>query len=129
EPGAQIRAREGARHAPRHSGRHGRSLRARPDARGDARRARRQARGLRLPSGSHGEAVNRVQCCACKEKENAMKQTYSGGCQCGAVKYDVSMELGDVIACNCSRCGRLGSLLAFAPAADFTLKSGEGAMT
>ena len=57
-----------------------------------------------------------------------MKQTYSGGCQCGAVKYDVSMELGDVIACNCSRCGRLGSLLAFAPAADFTLKSGEGAM-
>src|SRR5690606_28469846 len=68
-------------------------------------------------------------CCACKEKENAMKQTYSGGCQCGAVKYDVSMELGDVIACNCSRCGRLGSLLAFAPAADFTLKSGEGAMT
>lgn len=58
-----------------------------------------------------------------------MKQTYSGGCQCGAVKYDVSMELGDVIACNCSRCGRLGSLLAFAPAADFTLKSGEGAMT
>jgi len=58
-----------------------------------------------------------------------MKQTYSGGCQCGAVRYDVSMELGDVIACNCSRCGRLGSLLAFAPAQNFTLKSGEDALT
>jgi len=58
-----------------------------------------------------------------------MKQTYSGGCQCGAVRYDVSMEIGDVIACNCSRCGRLGSLLAFAPAQDFTLKSGEDALT
>ncbi|MCC6948554.1 MAG: GFA family protein [Bradyrhizobiaceae bacterium] len=58
-----------------------------------------------------------------------MKQTYSGGCQCGAVRYEVSMELGDVISCNCSRCGRLGSLLAFAPAQDFTLKFGADALT
>jgi hypothetical protein len=35
------------------------------------------------------------------------------------------MELGEVIACNCSRCGRLGSLLAFAPATQFKLVSGE----
>jgi hypothetical protein len=58
-----------------------------------------------------------------------MRQTYHGGCQCGAVRYDVTMELGEVISCNCSRCGRLGSLLAFAPAQDFKLLSGEGAMT
>ena len=56
-------------------------------------------------------------------------QTYSGGCQCGNVRYEVSLELGEVIACNCSRCGRLGSLLAFAPAENFKLLSGEGAMT
>ena len=56
-------------------------------------------------------------------------QTYSGGCQCGKVRYEVSLELGEVIACNCSRCGRLGSLLAFAPAENFKLLSGEGAMT
>jgi hypothetical protein len=56
-------------------------------------------------------------------------QTYSGGCQCGKVRYEVSLELGEVIACNCSRCGRLGSLLAFAPAEKFKLPSGEGAMT
>jgi len=48
-----------------------------------------------------------------------MPQTYTGGCQCGKVRYQVELELGEVIACNCSRCGRLGSLLAFAPAANF----------
>jgi hypothetical protein len=56
-------------------------------------------------------------------------KAYTGGCQCGAVRYEVSLELGEVIACNCSRCGRLGSLLAFAPAENFKLLSGEGAMT
>lgn len=58
-----------------------------------------------------------------------MKKSYDGGCQCGAVRYQVSMEIGDVIACNCSRCGKLGSLLAFAPISDFTLRSGEDALT
>ena len=33
------------------------------------------------------------------------------------------------MACNCSRCGKLGSLLAFAPVADFKLVAGDGAMT
>ena len=56
-------------------------------------------------------------------------QTYTGGCQCGKVRYEVSLELGEVIACNCSRCGRLGLLLAFAPAKNFKLLSGEGATT
>src|SRR5215469_1373579 len=54
-----------------------------------------------------------------------MAQTYSGGCQCGKVRYEVELELGEVIACNCSRCGRLGSLLAFAPKSQFKLLSGE----
>jgi hypothetical protein len=58
-----------------------------------------------------------------------MKQTYAGGCQCGKVRYEVALELGPVVACNCSRCGKLGSLLAFAPASDFKLLSGEGATT
>jgi hypothetical protein len=58
-----------------------------------------------------------------------MKQTYDGGCQCGKVRYQVGLELGTVMSCNCSRCGKLGSLLAFAPVADFKLVSGEGATT
>ena len=58
-----------------------------------------------------------------------MPETYSGGCQCGAVRYEVQLDLNGVMACNCSRCGRLGSLLAFAPAASFTLLKGKDAMT
>jgi hypothetical protein len=59
-----------------------------------------------------------------------MKQTYTGGCQCGKVRYDVTLDLSNpVVACNCSRCGRLGSLLTFAPADDFKLLSGEGGLT
>jgi hypothetical protein len=58
-----------------------------------------------------------------------MRQTYSGGCQCGAVRYEVTADIGDLISCNCSRCGRLGLLLAFAPAQDFKLLAGDGAAT
>jgi hypothetical protein len=62
--------------------------------------------------------------------EVPMKQTYTGGCQCGKVRYEVALDLSNpVIACNCSRCGRLGSLLTFAPAGDFKLLSGEGDLT
>ena len=58
-----------------------------------------------------------------------MMQTYSGGCQCGKVRYEVQMDIGEVLACNCSRCGRLGSLLAFAPTTQFKLLSGDADLT
>jgi hypothetical protein len=58
-----------------------------------------------------------------------MKQTYSGGCQCGAVRYEVAADLDQIISCNCSRCSRLGLLLTFAPAQDFKLLAGDGATT
>jgi hypothetical protein len=58
-----------------------------------------------------------------------MTQTYSGGCQCGNVRFEVQMDIGEVLACNCSRCARLGSLLAFAPATQFKLLSGEADLT
>ena len=58
-----------------------------------------------------------------------MRQTYTGGCQCGQVKYEVTADIEEVAACNCSRCGRLGSLFTFVPASDFTLKSGKDAVT
>ena len=54
---------------------------------------------------------------------------YSGGCQCGKVRYEVELELGEVISCNCSRCGRLGQLLAFAPLSKFRLLSGQDDLT
>jgi hypothetical protein len=58
-----------------------------------------------------------------------MPETFSGGCQCGKVRYEVQMEIDEVLSCNCSRCGRLGSLLAFAPATQFKLLSGEADLT
>src|ERR1700720_1546161 len=65
----------------------------------------------------------------CAGRSQAMTQTYSGGCQCGKVRYEVQMDIGEVLACNCSRCGRLGSLLAFAPASQFMLLSGGADLT
>lgn len=50
---------------------------------------------------------------------------YTGSCHCGAVTYRVELELGPVIACNCSMCGRSGTLLTFVPPEQFTLLSGE----
>ena len=58
-----------------------------------------------------------------------MAQTHTGGCQCGKVRYEVQMDIGEVIACNCSRCGRLGTLLAFAPESQFKLLSGADNLT
>jgi hypothetical protein len=53
---------------------------------------------------------------------------YSGSCHCGKVAFDVDMEIDKVMSCNCSRCRRLGSLLAFTDKENFTLKSGEGVL-
>ena len=53
-------------------------------------------------------------------------KTYSGGCHCGAVRYRTELDLSQpVISCNCSMCGRSGTLLSFVPAERFTLESGE----
>lgn len=55
---------------------------------------------------------------------------HSGGCHCGAVRYDVTIDLSKpVISCNCSMCGRAGTLLSFVPATQFTLRSGEDSLT
>jgi hypothetical protein len=52
--------------------------------------------------------------------------THQGGCQCGAVRYQVELDLSQpVIACNCSMCGKSGTLLSFVPESKFTLLSGE----
>lgn len=56
-------------------------------------------------------------------------EQYAGGCQCGAVRYDVSVDLERTITCNCSRCQRMGFVLAFAPRENFQLKSGEELLT
>lgn len=54
---------------------------------------------------------------------------YQGGCQCGAVSYDVDIDLESTITCNCSRCQRMGFVLAFTPEGNFQLRSGEDELT
>jgi hypothetical protein len=52
-------------------------------------------------------------------------KTYTGGCHCGAVRYEATTDLAQVISCNCSICQKKGHLLTFLPAEAFALKSGE----
>jgi hypothetical protein len=53
-------------------------------------------------------------------------QAHQGGCHCGAVRYSVEIDLDEpALACNCSMCGRAGTLLHFVPADQFKLESGE----
>jgi hypothetical protein len=54
---------------------------------------------------------------------------HTGGCQCGAVRYEVDCEIDNAITCNCSRCQRLGSVLVFAPRGDFRLVRGKDNLT
>lgn len=57
------------------------------------------------------------------------QQTYHGSCHCGAVRYEAKSEpIGEAIGCNCSMCQRKGTLLAFIPAEDFKLVSGDDAL-
>ena len=56
-------------------------------------------------------------------------RTYSGGCHCRRVQYEVSTNLTPVIACNCSHCQPKGLLLTFVPPEQFTLRAGEGELT
>lgn len=62
-------------------------------------------------------------------QEEPIMKTYTGGCHCGNVRYEVQMDLEGVMSCNCSICGKTGGLLAFVPASQFTLTSGEGRLT
>jgi hypothetical protein len=55
--------------------------------------------------------------------------TYTGGCHCGKVRYEVTTGLERVIACNCSICSKKAHLLTFVPATQFRLLSGEDALT
>ncbi|HEY5927714.1 MAG TPA: GFA family protein [Kofleriaceae bacterium] len=56
--------------------------------------------------------------------------THKGGCQCGAVRYQVEIDAdAPAITCNCSMCGRSGTLLQFVGEASFKLEQGEASLT
>ena len=54
--------------------------------------------------------------------------TYRGSCHCGRIAFEVEGSIDNVLACNCSMCGRKGSLLWFVPRDALKLKTPEGDM-
>lgn len=56
-------------------------------------------------------------------------RTLTGGCHCGLVRFETTLDLDNVIACNCSICSKKGLLLAFVPAERFALRAGEDQLT
>ncbi len=56
-------------------------------------------------------------------------KTYTGGCHCGRVRYEVTTSLSPVIECNCSICAKRAHLLTFVPAEQFKLLSGADSLT
>ena len=59
------------------------------------------------------------------------KKTYSGGCHCGAVRYQVrDLDLGKGgLTCTCTICQKTGTTLTFVPAEQFVLERGEAELT
>ncbi len=55
---------------------------------------------------------------------------HHGGCHCGSVRYQVELDAeAEALSCNCSMCGRAGTLLQFVPADKFKLEQGEANLT
>ena len=50
---------------------------------------------------------------------------YTGGCHCGAVRYEVETDLAEAFECNCSHCHKKGFVLTFVDKDKFTLLSSE----
>jgi hypothetical protein len=56
-------------------------------------------------------------------------KTYTGGCHCGAVRYQVEVEKHEAVECNCSICVKKGFIHLIIPAARFSLLQGEDALS
>jgi hypothetical protein len=55
--------------------------------------------------------------------------TYTGGCHCGTVRFEVEVPRSTVVhECNCSICSRTGYLHLIVPASRFRLLSGGDAL-
>jgi len=59
----------------------------------------------------------------------AEMKSYSGGCHCGKVRYEVTTDPTQAIACNCSHCARHGLWLTFVKPDQFKLLSPESELT
>lgn len=58
-------------------------------------------------------------------KKGVFMEKHKGSCHCGAIQYEVEMSIQEGTSCNCSICQRKGTILGFAPEANFKLISGK----
>jgi hypothetical protein len=56
-------------------------------------------------------------------------QTYTGGCHCGRVRFEVITDLARVSECNCSICSKKGYLHHLVPPERFRLLAGADDLT
>jgi len=56
-------------------------------------------------------------------------QTYTGGCHCGRVRFEVDADLADVVVCNCSICTRKAYLHLIVARESFRLLAGADDLT
>jgi hypothetical protein len=55
-------------------------------------------------------------------------KTYTGGCHCGAVRFEAELDLAQgAVKCNCTACTKARSWLAMVPAARYRLTAGAEA--
>ncbi len=54
---------------------------------------------------------------------------YTGGCHCGAVRYQVEVEKLEAVECNCSMCRKKGFIHLIVPESRFTLLQGADALS
>lgn len=52
-------------------------------------------------------------------------ESYSGGCHCGRIRFNVQVDLAEVLECNCSICVKKGILHVIVPKSAFELLSGQ----
>jgi hypothetical protein len=56
-----------------------------------------------------------------------LRKTHHGSCHCGAVKFEAALDLAaGTTKCNCSICFKTRAWMAFIPASDLRMVSGEG---
>ena len=54
----------------------------------------------------------------------------SGGCHCGAVRFEAQLQRGaEAQVCNCSMCAKLGFIHLIVPESRFRITQGEDALT